>query len=90
MWEFLQRLFGGEDKASKNKAKDRLRLILIQDRADLSPAAFEAMREDLIKVISNYMDIDVNRVEVSLKKDDDTTALFANIPIVNVKRSSNP
>ena len=89
MMEFLQKLFGLENKASKNTAKDRLRLILIQDRADLSPEVFEAMREDLIKVISNYMDIDIGRVEVSLKKEDDTTALFANIPIVSVKRSPN-
>ncbi|MBQ1188012.1 MAG: cell division topological specificity factor MinE [Peptococcaceae bacterium] len=54
MASFLQRLFGGE-KASKELAKDRLKLVLIHDRASVSPAMMENLRRDLVEVISKYM-----------------------------------
>jgi cell division topological specificity factor len=86
--DFLLRIFGKESVSSKNVAKERLRLILVHDRADVSPQLLEALKEDLIKVISNYMEIDENALEVNLDTSDKTVALVANIPVIRMKRLS--
>jgi cell division topological specificity factor len=86
--DFLLRIFGKESVSSKNVAKERLRLILVHDRADVSPQLLEALKEDLIKVISNYMEIDENALEVNLDTSDKTVALVANIPVIKMKRLS--
>lgn len=87
MFEFLQRFFGKEDNSSSKMAKERLRLVLVHDRASVSPKILEDMRVDLIKVISQYLEIDDAAVEVTLSKEDESVALVANIPVLNVKRS---
>ena len=87
MFEFLRRLFGGSD-GSKNRAKERLRLVLVHDRASLSPGLLEALKEDLIQVITKYLEIDEEGLEVNLDKSDDSVALIANIPVKNVKRGT--
>ncbi|HHW72486.1 MAG TPA: cell division topological specificity factor MinE [Firmicutes bacterium] len=87
MFEFLSRLFGGSD-GSKNRAKERLRLVLVHDRASLSPGLLEALKEDLIQVITKYLEIDEEGLEVNLDKSDDSVALIANIPVKNVKRGT--
>lgn len=88
MLEFLLRVFGKEGTSSKNVAKERLRLVLVHDRADLSPQMLEDLKEDLIKVISNYMEIDERALEVNLDTSDNTVALVANIPVIKMKRTS--
>ncbi len=88
MLEFLLRIFGRENASSKNIAKERLRLVLVHDRADLSPQLLEELKEDLIKVISNYMEIDEQNLEVNLDSSQGTVALIANIPVVRVKRTA--
>jgi cell division topological specificity factor len=57
MFEFLSKLFGGFE-GSKNRAKERLRLVLVHDRASLSPGLVEALKEDSIQVITKYLEID--------------------------------
>jgi len=69
-------------------AKERLRLVLVHDRADVSPQMLNDLKEDLIKVISNYMEIDERALEVNLDTSDNTVALVANIPVVRMKRTS--
>ncbi len=89
MLEFLGKLFGGSSGAtegSKNKAKERLRLVLVHDRASLSPGLVAALKEDLIEVISKYMEIEEEGLEVNFDEGDDSVALIANIPIKSVKR----
>ncbi len=90
MLEFLGRLFGGGSaggtEGSKNKAKERLRLVLVHDRASLSPGLVAALKEDLIEVISKYMEIEEEGLEVNFDEGDDSVALIANIPIKSVKR----
>ncbi|HBG01507.1 MAG TPA: cell division topological specificity factor MinE [Firmicutes bacterium] len=86
MLEFITRLFGGAE-GSKNKAKERLRLVLVHDRASLSPGLVEAMREELIAVISKYLEIDEEGLEVNFDESDDSVALIANIPVKSVKRN---
>jgi len=85
--DFLQRVWGREsDQASSRVAKERLRLVLVHDRAGMAPQILEALKEDLIKVISEYMEIDRGGLEVSLNNEGQSVALVANIPILRVKR----
>lgn len=85
MLEFINKMLGRES-SSKNIAKERLRLVLVHDRASISPTLLNNLKEDLIKVISNYMDIDESALEVNLNQDDREVALVANIPVVRMKR----
>ena len=71
---------------TKSVAKERLRLVLVHDRLDISETVMENLREDLIATIGKYMEIDQQALEVSLSRDDDGVALIANIPVLNVKR----
>lgn len=88
----LSRLFG-KSKASKDTAKERLKLVLIHDRANVSPQFLEMVKSEIIKVITNYMEIDESALDIQLtrtKSDDGdrvVPALVANIPIRNVKNS---
>jgi len=84
--EFISRMLGRESTSSKTVAKERLRLVLVHDRASISPAMLNRLREDLIKVISNYMEIDESALEFNLCQDDREVALVANIPVVKMKR----
>ncbi|SHE53119.1 cell division topological specificity factor MinE [Desulforamulus putei] len=89
MLEFLSRVFGRESTGSKNVAKERLRLVLVHDRANVSPDLLSSLKNDLIKVISNYMEIDEQALEVSLDSNDQQVALVANIPVKRMKRAKS-
>ena len=73
----------------KEVAKDRLRLILIHDRGEIAPEVIEKIKEEILEVISKYIDIEVEDVEISVNKSDDegenTSALIANIPIKGIR-----
>lgn len=84
--EFLSHLFGNTEPSAK-VAKQRLQLVLVQDRANLSPQMLGLLKEDLIGVISKYMEIDQEGLEVSLDRSAEQVALVANIPIKQVRRS---
>ncbi|MEL7564707.1 MAG: cell division topological specificity factor MinE [Dehalobacterium sp.] len=85
--DFISRFFGKETGNSKNVAKERLRLVLVHDRANVSPQVLEALKEDLITVINKYLEIDRTALEVSLNStEDDSIALVANIPILGMRR----
>ncbi len=75
--------------ASKQAAKDRLKLVLMQDRASVSPDFFDMMKKELIDVIKKYIEIDEESLEVELTRGMEVglegPALYANIPIKNVK-----
>jgi len=85
---FLGKFFGRENEAdvSKTIAKQRLRLVLVHDRLDVSETIMNSLREDLINVIGKYMEIDKSSLDVALSRDEAGVALVANIPIINVKR----
>ena len=79
---FINRFFGrDESEGSKNTAKERLRLVLVHDRLDVSEKVMNALRVDLINLIGKYFGIDDKAVEVSLSREADGMALVANIPI---------
>ena len=77
----------GNDKASKELAKDRLKLVLIHDRASLSPAMMDNLRRDLVEVISRYMDFDEAALDVQMAEQESMTMLEVNIPVAGVKRN---
>jgi len=87
MLELLNRLFGRENHSSKTVAKERLRLVLVHDRSGVSPELLETLKIELIKVISNYMEIDEQSLEVSLDSSENQVALIANIPVKKMERS---
>ena len=80
MFDLFARVFGRED-ASKDVAKERLRLVLVHDRASLSPQVLDDLKTDLLKVISKYLDIDQEGFQVEFSRHDESMALVANIQI---------
>ena len=76
---------------SKSAAKERLHLVLMQDRANVSADFLELMKQEIIEVIKKYIDVDEEAIDVRLtnQSNDDGTngapALYANIPIMNIK-----
>ena len=74
----------------KEVAKDRLRLILIHDRGSLAPEMLDKIREEILEVISKYIEIDGEDVDISFNRAEDEEgnsgpARVANIPIRNLK-----
>lgn len=86
MFDLLMKIFGKESAGSKNIAKERLRLVLVHDRVNVSPQFMEVIKDDMIKVISNYMEINEKEMEVSLTSNNSSVALVANIPVHRMKR----
>ncbi len=85
MLDALMKIFGKSEKSSKQIAKDRLQVVLVHDRASISPRLMEQMQSEIIHVVSKYMDIDKHSVEISLADDTDSVALVANIPVNKMK-----
>lgn len=89
----LFKLLGRKQEKSKNVAKERLKLVLVHDRADLSPKFLDMIKSDIIRVISEYVDIDEDGLDIKLtrmKKEGTSStisALVANIPITKVKEN---
>lgn len=81
--------FTKDSDKSKNIAKDRLKLVLIHDRAMLSAGTLEQMKDEIIEVISRYVEIDRDELNIDIAQQEDNmrrTTLVANIPL-RVKNS---
>ena len=80
-----------KELASKDAAKERLHLVLMQDRANVSVDFLELMKQEIIDVIKKYIVVDENAIDVRLtnQENEDGTngapSLYANIPIINIK-----
>ncbi|MGE5453986.1 MAG: cell division topological specificity factor MinE [Methylocystaceae bacterium] len=86
--EFVTRLLARADN-SRQVAKERLRLVLVHDRGDALPPGFlESLKEDLLKVIAEYFEIDENDLDVAFSNYDNTVALVANIPFISIKKAA--
>lgn len=89
--KFFKKFSKDEKKDSKDTAKERLHLVLMQDRANVSADFMELMKQEIIEVIKKYINVDENSIDVKLTNkvnSDGTTGapmLYANIPILNVK-----
>jgi cell division topological specificity factor len=71
----------GQKTNSAGQAKERLKLVLINDRTDLSPAQLEEMKNELLAVISRYVPIDPGGVNISMSQDGREHRLLADIPL---------
>lgn len=91
---FFKRFGKNEKENSKTTAKERLHLVLAQDRANISADFLEMMKQEIIEVIKKYIDIDEEAIDVRMtnKPGEDGTmgapALYANIPIVTIKNEA--
>jgi cell division topological specificity factor len=85
MLEALMKIFGKEKKSSREIARNRLKVVLVHDRASISPEVLDNMKDEIIKVVSKYVVINKNDMEISLANDDDSVALVANIPVSKMK-----
>ncbi|MEE9161882.1 MAG: cell division topological specificity factor MinE [Candidatus Neomarinimicrobiota bacterium] len=81
------RRYGGVP-GSKDAARQRLQVILVQDRFALPTKTLEAMKNDLITVISKYVDIDRDSIEVEIKRTGGAVVLISNIPITDGQRGA--
>jgi cell division topological specificity factor len=86
--ELLEKLFNWRKPIkSGQEAKSRLKVIIAHDRAGLNPEMLDDMRQEILQVVSRYVDIDPAETELSLESNQNITALIANLPIRGVKRS---
>lgn len=80
-------------KSSGNVAKDRLKLVLVSDRANCSPELMEQIKNDIINVISKYVEIDAEGLDIKITQTESegnngaVPALYANIPIKDLKNT---
>ena len=99
MFENILKFFKGLGKntkevSSKDAAKERLHLVLMQDRANISADFLALMKQEIIEVIKKYIDVDENAIDVRLTNkanEDGTTGapvLYANIPVMSVKEEA--
>ena len=66
---------------SKDTAKQRLKLVLIQDRLELAPEKLEEMKKEIWEVVSKYMVVDDDFMEFEVRRLDDLTVLVSNIEV---------
>ena len=77
-------LFGR--KKSANSAKERLQLVLIHDRTDMTSAELESLKDDLIATISRHIDIDPSAVRINMAQEGREQRLVADIPLKSATR----
>lgn len=79
-------------KSSRDIARDRLKILLISDRADCSPEVLELIKKDIAQVISRYMKIDAQNMEIQISKSsvrgrgERNPSIYANIPILDLHK----
>jgi cell division topological specificity factor len=83
MIDFFRKIFKPE--GSSTMARERLRLVLLSDHLSLAPDVVEALKSDLIAVISKYVEVDEAACDVTFEQQDRTIAMLANIPILAMK-----
>lgn len=85
MNRFLDRLLG-RDASSAQQAKERMKLVLIHDRTDLTPNSLDRLKDELIEVISRYIEIDPAAVDIQVSQEGREQRLIADIPLRSVRR----
>ena len=85
MMRMLKKIFGGGNGESKNLAKSRLSFVLVQDRTGLTQDEISSFKREMVAVIEKYFVIDETGLDVSYKRETESTMLVINSPVV-VKR----
>jgi cell division topological specificity factor len=84
MSNLLGRLFGGGKVSSSSVAKERLQLVLIHDRSNLTPEQVQSMKDEILEVISRYVDFDREAVSIDLTNAERNSILVAEVPLLPV------
>jgi cell division topological specificity factor len=87
MVDFIERIFG-KNRKSANQAKERLQLVLVHDRINLTNSALDDLKDEIISVISRHIDIDPNAVIIEMSQEGRQQRLIADIPIKGAKRGN--
>jgi cell division topological specificity factor len=81
MSSFFERVLGrAASRGSSSKAKERLQFVLVHDRINLPPEQMDAMKQEILEVISKYVAVDARNVEIALQQRDRDSLLVAEIP----------
>jgi cell division topological specificity factor len=80
--KFLEILIGTRQPSSRDQAKERLKLVLVHDRIDMSPAMMQKLKDELIAVLSKHLEIDRDRVQISVGEGNQRDLLVAEIPVL--------
>ncbi|MCL6580463.1 MAG: cell division topological specificity factor MinE [Firmicutes bacterium] len=78
----------GASAPSKDVARERLKIVLVQDRAEANRGLVEKLREELLGVVAKYAEIEAERAEVRIARVEGGTALLARVPVRSLKRVS--
>ena len=74
-----------EEESAKETAINRLRVVLMQDRTNLTPELLEKMRKELIDLLSKYVEMDKDALELNFEQEGDQVALMLSIPVIRAK-----
>ena len=74
-----------ETESAKETACNRLRVVLMQDRTNLTPELMERMRREMVDLLSKYVEMDKDALELNLEQDGDQVALMLSIPVIRAK-----
>lgn len=74
-----------EVESAKDTACNRLRVVLMQDRTNLTPELMDRMRKELVELLSKYVEMDKEALDLSLEQDGDQVALMLSIPVIRAK-----
>jgi cell division topological specificity factor len=85
MLSVLDRLLGREPKSAQ-MAKERLKLVLVHDRTDISPGVLELLKDDLIAAISKHIEIDPSAVRIEMSQEGREQRLIADIPLQPMRK----
>ncbi len=74
-----------EEESAKDVACNRLRVVLMQDRTNLTPQLLEKMRGELVELLSKYLEMDKDALELNLEQEGEQMALMLSIPVIRAK-----
>lgn len=84
MLKAIQRFF--TDRSSAKVARERMQVVLMHDRMDLTPDIMDSLKNDILAVLARYMEIDQNSIRVDLEQGKGYTALVSNVQVKRVYR----
>lgn len=85
----LRKLLGRGEPSSSDVAKQRLQLVLVHDRSNISPGLLAMIKDEIINVISRHIEIDRNAVEINFSQQGRESRLVADIPLGNPKAGAS-
>jgi len=86
--KFFHQAEESTDTSAKDVACNRLKLVLMQDRTNLSPAIMDRMKHELIDLLSKYVELDKELLDLSFEQEDSQMALMLSIPVIRAKEES--